>query len=88
MSYIQNFRFYELKPITYFLETKIIGDHQDYTETVEEVITEEDWIQSQGEECVQVAMEQIVTSDNIAEEDPDNVPLQTDQDEYTTSRYV
>ena len=82
--------FVELPANPYFLllETKIIGDHQDYTETVEEVITEEDWIQSQGEEFVQVAMEQIITSDNIAVEDPDTVPLQTDQDEYTTSRYI
>ena len=67
-------------------ENKIIGDEEVYTSTVEEVITEEDWIQSQGEEFVQVAMEQIVTSENQAEEDNDTVPLQTDQDEYTTSR--
>jgi KRAB domain-containing zinc finger protein len=67
-------------------ENKIIGDQEEYTETVEEVITEEDWIQSQGEECVQVAMEQIVASDNLNEEEDDTVPLQINQDEYTSSR--
>lgn len=67
-------------------ENKIIGDQEEYTETVEEVITEEDWIQSQGEECVQVAMEQIVASDALVEEENETVTLQIDQDEYTSSR--
>jgi uncharacterized Zn-finger protein len=70
-------------------ENKIIGDQdaqEEFTATVEEVITEEDWIQSQGEELVQVAMEQVIASESFAEDDADAVPLQTDQDEYTTSR--
>lgn len=68
-------------------ENKIIGDQDAQEEFTAEVITEEDWIQSQGEEIVPVAMEQIVTSgDYQIEEDLDAVPLQTDQDEYTTQR--
>ncbi|CRL00943.1 CLUMA_CG014385, isoform A [Clunio marinus] len=67
-------------------ENKIIGDQddQEYTATVEEVITEE-W-PLEGEDMVQVAMEQVVTSDNFQEDDIETVPLHTDQDEYTTSR--
>lgn len=68
-------------------ENKIIGDQDVQEEFTAEVITEEDWIQSQGEEIVPVSMEQIVTSGDYQEEDEtDAVPLQTDQDEYTTSR--
>lgn len=67
-------------------ENKIIGDQdaQEYSTTVEEVITE-DW-PLEGEDMVQVAMEQVVTSDNFQEDDMETVPLHTDQDEYTTSR--
>lgn len=68
-------------------ENKIIGDQDVQEEFTAEVITEEDWIQSQGEEIVPVAMEQIVTSGDYQEDEAaDAVPLQTDQDEYTTSR--
>lgn len=68
-------------------ENKIIGDQDVQEEFTAEVITEEDWVQSQGEEIVPVAMEQIVISgDYQQEDDVDAVPLQTDQDEYTTSR--
>lgn len=68
-------------------ENKIIGDQdvdEEYSATVEEVITQ-DW-PLEGEDMVQVAMEQVVTSDNFQEEDVETVPLHTDQDEYTTSR--
>lgn len=67
-------------------ERKIIGDQdaQEYSATVEEVITQ-DW-PLEGEDMVQVAMEQVVTSDNFQEDDTETVPLQTTQDEYTTSR--
>lgn len=65
-------------------ESKIIGDQDAQEEFTAEVITEEDWIQSQGEDIVPVAMEQIVSSENYQEDDV--VPLQTDQDEYTTQR--
>lgn len=68
-------------------ENKIIGDQdaqEEYTATVEEVITD-DW-PLEGEDMVQVAMEQVVTSDNFQEDDTETVPLHTDQDEYTTSR--
>jgi C2H2-type zinc finger len=66
-------------------ENKIIGDQdvQEYSATVEEVITE-DW-PMEGEE-VQVAMEQVVTSDNFQEDGDEDIPLHTEQDEYTTSR--
>lgn len=67
-------------------ENKIIGDQDAQEEFTAEVITEEDWIQSQGEEVVPIAMEQIVTSGDYHESEMDTVPLQTDQDEYTTSR--
>lgn len=65
-------------------ENKIIGDQdveEVYSTTVEEVITE-NW----GGDMVQVAMEQVVTSENFQEDDLETVPLHTDQDEYTTSR--
>lgn len=65
-------------------ECKIIGDQDAQEEFTAEVITEEDWIQSQGEDMVPVAMEQVVSSENYQEDDI--VPLQTDQDEYTTQR--
>ena len=65
-------------------EQKIIGDQEEYSATVEEVITE-NW-PMEGEDMVQVAMEQVVTSDNFQEDDMETVPLHTDQDEYTTSR--
>lgn len=68
-------------------ENKIIGDrdaNEEYSATVEEVITE-DW-PLEGEDMVQVAMEQVVTSDNFQEDDTETVPLHTEQDEYTTSR--
>lgn len=68
-------------------ENKIIGDQdvdEEYSATVEEVITQ-DW-PLEGEDMVQVAMEQVVTSDNFQEDDVETVPLHTDQDEYTTSR--
>lgn len=67
-------------------ENKIIGDqddHGDYSTTVEVIAGE--W-PLEGEDMVQVAMEQVVTSDNFQEDDMETVPLHTDQDEYTTSR--
>ncbi|KAG5676506.1 hypothetical protein PVAND_006337 [Polypedilum vanderplanki] len=67
-------------------ENKIIGDQDAQEEYIAEVITEEDWIQSQGEDIVPVSMEQVVTSENYPQEEEDIVPLQTDQDEYTTQR--
>lgn len=70
-------------------ENKIIGDrdaHEDYTMVVEEVIAGDEWPMDAGEE-VHVAMEQVVSSDNhYAQDDSDLVPLNIDQDEYTTSR--
>lgn len=66
-------------------EKNIIGDQdQEYSATVEEVITE-NWPMD-GADMVQVAMEQVVASDNFQEDDMETVPLHTDQDEYTTSR--
>jgi C2H2-type zinc finger len=68
-------------------ENKIIGDQdadEEYIATVEEVITD-NW-PLESEDMVQVAMEQVVTSENFQEEGTEIVPLHTEQDEYTTSR--
>lgn len=54
-------------------------------EVTEEVVCSEDWIQ-QGEERVEILADQLNTNnDNLIEEDL-NVPLPTDQDEYTSLR--
>lgn len=69
-------------------ESKIIGDrdaHEDYQAMVVEEVIAGGW-PMEGEE-VQVAMEQVVSSDNhYNEDDSEIVPLNIDQDEYTTSR--
>ncbi|XP_061517416.1 uncharacterized protein LOC1279946 [Anopheles gambiae] len=53
-------------------------------EVTEEVITD-DWVQPQGEECVQVTVDQLgVSAVVVQEEDDISVPL--DQDQYTLSR--
>lgn len=58
-------------------------EYFDGGQVIEEVITD-DWVQPQGEERVEVPTEQFLGSEN-PDEDID-VPLPTDQDEYTTSR--
>lgn len=67
-------------------ENKIIGDQdeEEYTETIEEVINEEDWVETQ-DDIVTVGNEQIVATDNLVDE-METVPLPLHQDEYTTSR--
>lgn len=65
------------------------NEHQYFEcQVTEEVITEEvitdDWVQPQGEERVEVSVEQLGVDNHISEEL--DVPLPTDQDEYTTSR--
>jgi Zinc finger, C2H2 type len=69
-------------------ESKIIGDQDavgGFTATVEEVITE-DWPLESEDINIQVAMEQVVTSESFHDDGSELVPLHTDQDEYTTSR--
>lgn len=53
-------------------------------QVTEEVITD-DWVQQQGEERVEIPVDQLCTIGENTEEDME-VPLPTDQDEYTTSR--
>lgn len=53
-------------------------------QVTEEVITD-DWVQQQGEERVEIPVDQLCVIGENAEEDME-VPLPTDQDEYTTSR--
>lgn len=54
-------------------------------QVTEEVITD-DWVQQQGEERVEVPVDQLCSSgENLIDTDLE-VPLPTDQDEYTTSR--
>ncbi|XP_058125335.1 uncharacterized protein LOC131266736 [Anopheles coustani] len=53
-------------------------------EVMEEVITD-DWVQSQGEECVQVTVDQLGAS-TIAGQVEDDISVPLDQDEYTLSR--
>uniref|UniRef100_A0A182MBX1 C2H2-type domain-containing protein n=1 Tax=Anopheles culicifacies TaxID=139723 RepID=A0A182MBX1_9DIPT len=57
-------------------------DYAEECQVTEEVITD-DWVQSQGEECVQVTVDQLGVN-TIAVEDEIPVPL--DQDQYTLSR--
>lgn len=61
------------------------NEHQyfDCQEVTEEVITD-DWVQQQGEERVEIPVDQIGHTNQI-DQDLD-VPLPTDPDEYTTSR--
>lgn len=55
-------------------------------EVTEEVITD-DWVQTDGQECVQVTVDQLGTTGTAGTtEDEVTVPLPADQDEYTTSR--
>ncbi|EAT46945.1 AAEL001910-PA [Aedes aegypti] len=66
----------------------VIQQGQEYMEceVTEEVITD-DWVQTDGQECVQVTVDQLGATTVIgAAEDDVTVPLPTDQDEYTTSR--
>lgn len=58
-------------------------EYFDGGQVIEEVITD-DWVQPQGEERVEVPTEQFLGNEN-QDEDID-VPLPTDQDEYTASR--
>lgn len=61
-------------------------NEQQYFEcqVTEEIITD-DWVQQQGEERVEIPVDQLCTNEQMIEEEMD-VPLPTDQDEYTTSR--
>ncbi|XP_055600890.1 uncharacterized protein LOC129749825 [Uranotaenia lowii] len=62
--------------------------NQDFMEceVTEEIITD-DWVQTDGQECVQVTVDQLGATTVIGGgEDELLVPLPTDQDEYTTSR--
>uniref|UniRef100_A0A1Q3F2I0 Putative mudr-1x ap n=1 Tax=Culex tarsalis TaxID=7177 RepID=A0A1Q3F2I0_CULTA len=54
-------------------------------EVTEEVITD-DWVQTDGQECVQVTVDQLGATAVVGAEDDLTVPLPTDQDEYTASR--
>lgn len=54
-------------------------------EVTEEVITD-DWVQTDGQECVQVTVDQLGATTVVGAEDDMTVPLPTDQDEYTASR--
>ncbi|XP_049284678.1 uncharacterized protein LOC125764453 [Anopheles funestus] len=58
------------------------AEYAEECQVTEEVITD-DWVQSQGEECVQVTVDQLGVN-TIAVEDEIPVPL--DQDQYTLSR--
>lgn len=62
------------------------GEEYMECEVTEEVITD-DWVQTDGQECVQVTVDQLGATTVIGSaEDEVTVPLPTDQDEYTTSR--
>ncbi|XP_055636028.1 uncharacterized protein LOC129775371 [Toxorhynchites rutilus septentrionalis] len=67
---------------------EIVQQDQEYMEceVTEEVITD-DWVQTDGQECVQVTVDQLGAMAVIGAQDDDiTVPLPTDQDEYTTLR--
>ncbi|XP_050076563.1 uncharacterized protein LOC126563835 [Anopheles maculipalpis] len=59
------------------------AEYAEECQVTEEIITD-DWVQSQGEECVQVTVDQLGVNTAIAVEDDISVPL--DQDQYTLSR--
>lgn len=61
------------------------GEEYMECEVTEEVITD-DWVQSDGQECVQVTVDQLGATAVVGAEDDMSVPLPTDQDEYTASR--
>lgn len=70
------------------MHQQVIHQGQEYMEceVTEEVITD-DWVQTDGQECVQVTVDQLGATTVIGTtEDDITVPLPTDQDEYTTSR--
>uniref|UniRef100_A0A182IMH6 C2H2-type domain-containing protein n=1 Tax=Anopheles atroparvus TaxID=41427 RepID=A0A182IMH6_ANOAO len=60
------------------------GHYAEECEVMEEVITD-DWVQSQGEECVQVTVDQLGAS-TIPGTVEDDISVPLDQDEYTLSR--
>uniref|UniRef100_A0A182S722 C2H2-type domain-containing protein n=1 Tax=Anopheles maculatus TaxID=74869 RepID=A0A182S722_9DIPT len=60
-----------------------VEQYAEECQVTEEIITD-DWVQSQGEECVQVTVDQLGVNTAIAVEDDISVPL--DQDQYTLSR--
>lgn len=67
-------------------EQMIVGDQEFMEcEVTEEIITD-DWVQQQGEECVEVSVDQLCAGGNVIDGDNEEVPLPTDQDEYTSSR--
>ncbi|XP_058814258.1 zinc finger protein 91 [Topomyia yanbarensis] len=69
-------------------EEMVVQQGEEYMEceVTEEVITD-DWVQTDGQDCVQVTVDQLGTTAVIGNmEDEVTVPLPTDQDEYTTSR--
>ncbi|XP_055540828.1 zinc finger protein 521-like [Wyeomyia smithii] len=69
-------------------ELAVQQNQQQYMEceVTEEVITD-DWVQTDGQDCVQVTVDQLGATTVIGSaEDEETVPLPTDQDEYTTSR--
>lgn len=62
------------------------NEHQYFEcQVTEEVITD-DWVQQQGEERVEVPVDQLGGVEVHQHNDEIDVPLPTDQDEYTTSR--
>lgn len=61
------------------------GEHQYFECQVQEEVITDDWVQQQGEDRVEVPVDQIGSEACVGGEDVD-VPLPTDQDEYTTSR--
>ncbi|XP_055372506.1 zinc finger protein 616 [Condylostylus longicornis] len=68
-------------------ENESVEDQSQYFEcqvTTEEIITD-DWVQQQGEERVEISVDQITAGDPHDTDDID-VPLPTDQDEYTALR--
>lgn len=70
------------------MHQQVVQQGQEYMEceVTEEVITD-DWVQTDGQECVQVTVDQLGATTVIGgTEDDISVPLPTDQDEYTTSR--
>uniref|UniRef100_A0A182K5V5 C2H2-type domain-containing protein n=1 Tax=Anopheles christyi TaxID=43041 RepID=A0A182K5V5_9DIPT len=74
------------EPIDQMQQQQQLSTEAQYTEeceVTEEVITD-DWVQPQGEECVQVTVDQLGVSTVVVEEDDISVPL--DQDQYTLSR--
>lgn len=61
------------------------GEHQYFECQVQEEVITDDWVQQQGEDRVEVPVDNIGSEACVGGEDVD-VPLPTDQDEYTTSR--